>query len=177
LVAAAAIASLPTAGAQARTRRCGVITTTNHAGGSARWVVTVASGPVSCTTARRVLSEGLSLGSGNPRGWRCGPPATGAGLRCRRGPNVIVAAPARSAGMCGFGLVDGTYLTSISRLRNVSCAEAKRVYLRDKKLNYCTSLQTSQGWTIRHLGSKDELHLRFTKGNMAFDVMSEGSCY
>jgi hypothetical protein len=92
LVAAAAIASLPTVDAQARTRRCGVITTTNHAGGSARWVVTVASGGVSCTTARRVLSQGLSLsGGGNPKGWQCGAPATGPGLRCSRGPSVIVA--------------------------------------------------------------------------------------
>jgi hypothetical protein len=90
---------------------------------------------------------------------------------------LALAAPARSAGMCGFNPVDGTYLTSISRLRNVSCADAKRVYLRDEKLNYCTSRQSSQGWTIRHLGSKYELHLRFTKGNKAFDVMSEGSCY
>jgi hypothetical protein len=96
LVATAAIASLPIAGAEARTRHCGVITTTNHAGGSVRWVVTVASGSVSCTTARRVLSEGLTLGAnghgrGNPKGWWCGPPATGPGLKCSRGSSVIVA--------------------------------------------------------------------------------------
>ena len=96
MLATAAIASLPIAGAQARTRDCGVIRTTNHAGGSVRWGVTVVSGTVSCTTARRVLSYGLVLGAnghgrGNPKGWWCGPRATGAGLKCSRGSSVVVA--------------------------------------------------------------------------------------
>lgn len=93
---------------------------------------------------------------------------------------LTLAASAPAAETCGLTPVDGTYLTSISRLHKVSCAGAKRVYDRAAKqnqLDFCATRSSSHGWMIRHRGSKAVLHVRFTKGTKAFDVVAtQGSC-
>lgn len=67
---AATVALLAPAGAQAKARSCGT-TKITYDYGSYRFAVAVTRGKLSCTTAKRIIRQGVPASGSDPRGWTC----------------------------------------------------------------------------------------------------------